>query len=36
MDSQSIPWIFAAVAEQVSRIMAPEEEPVKTFDSLIK
>lgn len=35
MDSQSIPWIFAAVAEQVSRIMAPEEESVKTFDSLI-
>lgn len=34
VDSQSIFWIFATVAEQVSRIMAPEEESVKTFYSL--
>lgn len=34
MDLQSIFWIFAAVAEQVSRIMAPEEESAKTFYSL--
>lgn len=34
VDSQSIFWIFAAVAEQVSRIMAPEEESAKPFYSL--
>lgn len=27
--SQSIVWIFTSVAEQVSRVMAPEEEPEK-------
>lgn len=30
-DSQSVLGIFTAVAEQVSRIMAPEEESAKTF-----
>lgn len=31
MDSQSIVRIFAAVAEEVRGIMAPEEESAKTF-----
>lgn len=34
-DSQSIFWVFTAVAEQVSRIMAPEEQSAKTFYSVL-
>lgn len=34
-DSQSTFWVFTAVAEKVSRIMAPEEQSAKTFYSVL-